>query len=153
MITGVISIATTWEASTSFIPFHPGMRNAQDFQYGGVPNRGIFATTAYVTGVWERQLWEEGFKRAMEDDPDKFQSLADYRTGGIRDEMRGLGGGGYGDIGNAFDEGTVITVKVRKLKALKNSPNRSGIQVNRRLVAGNKLVFRYVAEGELVRPV
>ncbi len=41
---------------------------------------------------------------------------------------------------------------LKKLKALKQTPNRSGVQVNRRLLKGNRLVIRYVAQGELVRP-
>ncbi|MDD5614948.1 MAG: hypothetical protein PHH85_01965 [Candidatus Methanoperedens sp.] len=149
MITGEINIATTWAASTSFIPFSAGMQNAHDHRYGGVANRGIFATTAFVQGVWEAQKYEEDFKNYLGNSAALRLHARAYK-GGI-EEMSGMGGP-YADAGNAFSPGTIINVEIRKLKALKSSPNRSGIQVNRRLVKGNKLVFRYVARGELVRP-
>ncbi len=146
MITGEINIATTWTASTSFIPFHASMQNAHDYRQGNVANRGIFATTAYVQGVWESQKYEEDFKDFLGDSGNR-----PLRYSGQIEAMNGMNGP-YADAGNAFSPGTIIEVEIRKLKALKSSPNRSGIQVNRRLVKGNKLVFRYVARGELVRP-
>lgn len=148
MIRGEIDIATTWTASTSFIPFHADMRNAHDYRYGGAANRGIFATTAFVMGVWESQKYEEDFKDYLGDSAAPIYS----KYSGWIDHMGGMGGVFHADAGNAFSPGTIIEVEVRKLKALKASPNRSGVQVNRRLVKGNKLVFRYVARGELVRP-
>lgn len=149
MIRGEIDIATTWTASTSFIPFHADMRNAHDYRYGGAANRGIFATTAFVMGVWESQKYEEDFKDHLGNTA--ALRLHAQRYGGAIESMGGMGGP-YADAGNAFSPGTIIEVEVRKLKALKASPNRSGVQVNRRLVKGNKLVFRYVARGELVKP-
>ena len=146
MITGEIYISTTWNASTSFIPFDIGMRDAHDFRYRSAANRGAFATTAYVHGVWESQKYEEDFKDYLGD-----SGRRPLRYSGRIELMNGMNGP-YADAGNAFSPGTVIEVKVRKLKALKASPNRSGVQVNRRLVKGNKLVFKYVAQGELVRP-
>lgn len=146
MITGEIHISTTWAASTSFIPFDRGMRDAHDYAYQSRANRGIFGTTAYVQGVWESQKYEEDFKDYLGD-----SGRRPLRYGGQIEAMNGMNGP-YADAGNAFSPGTVIEVEVRKLKALKASPNRSGIQVNRRLVKGNKLIFGYVAQGELVRP-
>lgn len=148
MIRGEIDIATTWAASTSFIPFHADMRNAHDYRYGSRDNRGIFATTAYVQGVWESQKYEEDFKDYLGNStPPRYSQYA-----GWAEHMGGLGGVFHADAGNAFSPGTIIEVQVRKLKALKASPNRSGVQVDRQLVKGNKLIFRYVARGELVRP-
>lgn len=160
MIIGEIRIDTTWAASTSFIPFPPGYHNAQDFRYEGEANRGIYATTAYISGVWERQLWDEQYFDDMKANPLKWArnpvidndlELPDnYAVG---KQLRGLSWNGQGDVGNAFQDGTVIEVKVRKLKALKSSPNRSGVQINRQLLQGNKLVFRYVGQGEMTRPL
>lgn len=144
MITGELFIGTTWAASTSFIPFDVGMRNAQSGTVGSVANRGYFATTAYVHGVWDYQVFEEGLL-------DNLNTSDKYLNKGRIDEVRGLGGGYYG-INNAFSPGTVIETEVRKIKALKSSPNRSGVQVSRRLLKGNKLLFKYLATGELVRP-
>jgi hypothetical protein len=138
MITGEIHIATTWAASTSYIPFDRTMRNAHDVVYGGTINMGMFATTAYVHGVWENQVFEEGFKSHV-----GYDGLT---SGGIGNNMPNM------QVGNAFSPGTIIDVSVRKLKAIRTTPNRSGIQVNRKLVKGNKLIFRYLAQGELVRP-
>lgn len=146
MIRGEIDIATTWTASTSFIPFPNSMVNAHDYRHGGAANRGIFATTAFVMGVWESQKYEEDFKDFLGDSGNRPLGY-----GGQIESMSGMNGP-YADAGNAFSPGTIIEVEVRKLKALKASPNRSGVQVNRQLVKGNKLVFRYVARGELVRP-
>jgi len=144
MITGEIFISTTWAASTSFIPFDKGMLNAHNCEYGGTKNRGQFATTAYVHGVWETQKYEEDYKTYLGDTPEK---------GGIKTSNLIIGGLGSGQrIGNAFSSGTIIEVHVRKLKALKATPNRSGVQVDRKMVKGNKLVIKYVAQGELVRP-
>jgi len=143
MITGELFIGTTWAESTSFIPFDIGMRDAHDAKLGGVNNRGYFATTAYVHGIWEYQTFEEALIANL-DESDKYQHP-------IVDEIRGLSGGYYA-INNAFSPGTVIETGVRKIKALKSSPNRSGVQVSRRLLKGNKLVFKYLAQGELVRP-
>ncbi|TFG97077.1 hypothetical protein E4H12_09520 [Candidatus Thorarchaeota archaeon] len=154
MIIGEIRIDTTFNASTSFVSFPPGFQNAQDYAYEGVANRGIYATTAWVEGVWERQVWEEGYIAEMAANPEKW--AADHTFDdkyGVNKQCRGLAWRGQGDVGNAFDPGTVIQVKVRKIKALRASPNKSGIQINRRLVKGNKLVFRYVAQGELTRPM
>lgn len=148
MITGELHISTTWAASTSFIPFDIGMRNAHDFAYQSRANRGIFATTAYLQGVWESQKFEEDFKDYT---GAVSVSVAGNVCSGNIEYMRGMNGP-YSDAGNAFSPGTVIEVEVRKLKALKSSPNRSGVQVNRQLVKGNKLIFKYVAQGELVRP-
>lgn len=160
MIIGEIRIDTTWAASTSFIPFPPGYHNAQNFEYEGVANRGIYATTAFISGVWERQLWDEGFYDEIVANPVKHAPNDIYGQGGVIPDpsgsskiLRGLSWVGQGDVGNAFQDGTVIEVKVRKLKALKSSPNRSGVQINRQLFQGNKLVFRYVAQGELTRPL
>ena len=158
MIIGEIRIDTTWAASTSFIPFPPGYHNAQDFQYEGVANRGIYATTAYVSGVWEKQLWDDAVAADMLAEPVKY--AVNYEAGaeepdtmGVSKAIRGLQESRNNNPNNAYDEGTVLEVKVRKLKALKSSPNRSGIQVNRQLLQGNKLVFRYVAQGEMTRPL
>lgn len=148
MITGELHISTTWAASTSFVPFDIGMRNAHDFAYQSRANRGIFATTAYLQGVWESQKYEEDFKDYLGDSDRGRRPLA---YSGQIESMSGMNGP-YSDAGNAFSPGTIIEVEVRKLKALKSSPNRSGVQVNRQLVKGNKLVFKYVAQGELVRP-
>jgi len=153
MIIGEIRIDTTWAASTSFIPFPPGYHNAQNFAYEGVANRGIYATTAFISGVWERQLWDEDFKSDIVANPTKHAGPAWDDEYGNSKILRGLGWIGQGDVGNAFRDGTVIEVKVRKLKALKSSPNRSGVQINRQLFQGNKLVFRYVAQGEMTRPL
>lgn len=158
MIIGEIRIDTTWAASTSFIPFPPGYHNAQDYQYQGVVNRGIYATTAYVTGVWEKELWDDAVDADMLADPTKYANpIGAQMEGtdpyGTPKSLRGLAEGRNNNVCNAYDEGTVLEVKVRKLKALKLSPNRSGIQVNRQLLQGNKLVFRYVAHGELTRPL
>ena len=153
MIIGEIRIDTTWAASTSYIPFSPGYHNAQDFQYEGVNNRGIYATTAFVSGIWERQLWDEGFLEDITNNPVKHAGSAQNDPYGTDKVMRGLSWVGQGDVGNAFDPGTVVEVRVRKIKALKSTPNRSGIQVNRQLFQGNKLVFRYVAQGEMTRPL
>lgn len=147
MIVGEIFISTTWIASTSFIPFNQGMRDAHDVKLGGTNNRGYFATTAYVHGVWEYQKFEEDFKSSLQNS----DLYAQKRFSGGVDELTGLGGSSK-HITNAFSPGTVIETSVRKIKALKASPNRSGIQVTRQLVNGNKLVFRYLAQGELVRP-
>ena len=154
MIAGEIRIDTTWVASTSFIPFPAHIPNAQDYKYGGIDNRGIYATTAWVSGIWERSLWEMQFDGDVEDDWDKHAHYGtwDDKYGNSK-VMRGLSWIGNGNVGNAFEEGTVLEVKVRKIKALKSSPNRSGIQVNHELVQGNKLVFRYVSHGEIVRPM
>ena len=122
MITGEIRIATTWAASTSFIPFDAGMVNAHDFRYGGMNNRGAFATTAYVHGFMALSLGDDGV----------------------------LGVSYSGDT--TVYPGRANVVKVRKLKALKAGPNRSGVQVSAQLVYGDRLVFRYVAQGALVRP-
>jgi hypothetical protein len=149
MITGELFISTTWAASTSFIPFDIGMRNAQGGVVSGVTNRGYFATTAYVHGVWEYRVFEEGFKDDLRRNKEYDVKSRRYARG--VEEMRGLGGS-YQGITNAFSPGTIVQTKVRKLKALKASPNRSGVQVSRRLVKGNKLVFRYIGKGELVRP-
>lgn len=148
MITGEIRIATTWNASTSFIPFPPGIPNAQDYAYLQA-NRGRFATTAYISGIWESQKFEEDFKDYM--GSNAARRLFSNRYGGAIEHMSGMNGP-YSDAGNAFSPGTVIEIEVRKLKALKVSPDRSGVQVNRTLVKGNKLIFRYVAQGELTRP-
>jgi len=154
MIIGEIRIGTTFDASTSYVPFPPGFQNAQDYAYEGVANRGIYATTAWVEGVWERQVWEEGYLADITANPGKYAD-----PGGINDpagrnrQLNGILNKGHNSIGNTFDPGTTIEIKVRKLKALRASPNKSGIQVNRRLVKGNKLVFRYVAQGELTRPI
>lgn len=147
MILGEIFISTTWNASTSFIPFNPGMQNAQDVKLGGTNNRGYFATTAYVHGVWEYQIFEDGFKDSLTSSD--LYALNKY--GGKIEELSGLGGSSK-HLTNAFSPGTVIETQVRKIKALKASPNRSGIQVARKLVKGNRLVFKYIAQGELVRP-
>jgi len=143
MITGEIFVSTTWVASTSFIPFDVGMRDAHDVNFGGRANRGYFATTAYVHGVWEFQAYEEGLISNL-NDSNKYPNRK-------VDELRGLGGSHYG-ITNAFSPGTILETEVRKIKALKSSPNRSGVQVSRQLMKGNKLVFKYLAMGELVRP-
>ena len=143
MITGELFISTTWAASTSFIPFDIGMRDAQGGVVGSVTNRGYFGTTAYVHGVWDYQVFEEALIANL-DESDKYQHP-------IVDEIRGLNGGYYA-INNAFSPGTVVETGVRKIKALKASPNRSGVQVSRRLMKGNKLVFKYLAKGEFVRP-
>jgi len=144
MITGELFISTTWAASTSFIPFDVGMRDAQCTVIGSVANRGFYSTTAYVHGVWDYQVYEQSLVDSLDaDDP--------YVNKGRSEEIRGLGGGYYG-VNNAFTPGTVIETKVRKLKALKVSPNRSGVQISRRLLKGNKIVFKYLAIGELVRP-
>lgn len=149
MITGEIFISTTWVASTSFIPFDIGMRDAQCGVVGGVANRGYFGTTAYVHGVWDYQVFEEGFKDDLR--RNKEYDIKSRRYANGIEEMRGLGGS-YQGITNAFSPGTIIETEVRKIKALKASPNRSGVQVSRRLLKGNKLVFKYLATGELVRP-
>ncbi len=149
MITGEIFISTTWSASTSFIPFDVGMRDADDAKHGGVNNRGYFATTAYVHGLWEHQMFEDDFKESLRVS-NKYANVSKNYGAGV-EEMRGLGGG-YVPVNNAFYPGTIIETSVLKIKALKDTPNRSGVQVARRLVKGNKLVFKYVAVGELVRP-
>jgi len=156
MIIGEIRIDTTWAASTSFIPFPPGYQNAQDFQYEGVNNRGIYATTAFVSGIWESQLWDEGYYNDLASNPLKHKMASLDNTDDERrfgKTLRGLSWIGQGDVGNAFDPGTVVEAKVLAIKALKSSPNRSGVQVNRELFKGNKLVFRYVAQGEMTRPL
>lgn len=150
MITGEIYISTTWAASTSFIPFDIGMHNAHDFRNGSRANRGLYATTAYVQGVWESQKYEEDFKDYLGNNAAR-RLYANHYVRGV-ESMGGMGGP-YADAGNAFSPGTVIEAKVRKVKALKASPNRSGVQVSRQLVKGNKVIFRYVAQGELVRPL
>lgn len=147
MIFGEIFISTTWNASTSFIPFDLGMRDAHDVKLGGTNNRGYFATTAYVHGVWEYQKFEEDFKTSLT----SSDLYAQKMYGNDNDELTGLGGSSK-HITNAFSPGTVIETQIRKIKALKASPNRSGVQVARKLVKGNKLVFKYIAQGELVRP-
>ncbi|MBU0847241.1 hypothetical protein KKH23_08685 [Patescibacteria group bacterium] len=146
MITGELFISTTWAASTSFIPFDIGMRDAQGGTVGSVPNRGYFGTTAYVHGIWDYQVFEEGLVANLSAS-DKYAGVG----GSGIDEIRGMGGGYYA-INNVFSPGTVIEIAVRKIKALKASPNRSGVQVSRRMLKGNKLVFKYLAKGELVRP-
>ena len=143
MITGEIFVSTTWVASTSFIPFDVGMRDAHGGVVGSVANRGYFSTTAYVYGVWEFQAYEEGFISNL--------NASNKYPNRTFDELRGLGGSHYG-ITNAFNPGTILETEVRKIKALKSSPNRSGVQVSRQLMKGNKLVFKYLAMGELVRP-
>lgn len=140
MITGEIHISTTWAASTSYIPFDRTMRNAQDVKYNGTANRAMFATTAYVQGVWEAQKFEEDFKTYAGDDG---RTKGGLKTASYMPNM---------SIGNAFSPGTIIEVDVRKVKASRATPDRSGVQVNRRLVKGNKLIIRYLAQGELVRP-
>lgn len=172
MIQGTLLIATTWAASTSYIPFYPGMINAQDFDYNSHAGDGIFATTACVDGIWEIQLQEEKYVEYLRDTNDMSaynalnanligagidQPVAG--TGGLHNQdapieglgsSRGIGDGGMG--GNAFYPGTSLNVTVRRLKALRSN-DRSGIQVNRALYKGNKLVFRYLSVGELVRPL
>lgn len=148
MITGEIFISTTWAASTSFVPFDIGMRDAHDVKLGGTNNRGYFATTAYVHGIWESQLYESDFLDYLRDTPELNQRSNRYSKG--LEQMDGVSR--IEPRGDAFRPGTVLEVSVRKLKALKAGPDRSGIQVNRRLVKGNKMVFRYLAKGELVRP-
>ena len=144
MITGEIFISTTWAASTSYIPFDKGMVNVHNVEFGGTKNRGQFATTAYVQGVWEIRKFEEDMKN--------YLGNGTLRRSGIVRNSVASGLGGHPVVGNAFSSGTIIEVHVRKLKALKSSPNRSGVQVDRRMVKGNKLIIRYVAQGELVRP-
>ncbi len=144
MIHGEIFISTTWAASTSYIPFDNSMRNAHDVRLGGTNNRGEFATTAYVHGIWENELFEKDMK-------DQAVPLSAKNYEGYIEQMGGIGGM-FEAKGNAFRSGTVIEVSIKKLKALKQTPNRSGVQVNRRLLKGNRLVIRYVAQGELVRP-
>lgn len=148
MITGELFISTTWNASTSFIPFDIGMRDAQGGTIGGVANRGYFGTTAYVHGIWESQLYESDFLDYLRDTPELNQRSNRYSAG--LEQMDGISR--IEPRGDAFRPGTVLEVSVRKIKALKSSPDRSGIQVNRRIVKGNKIVFRYLAKGELVRP-
>lgn len=144
MITGEIFISTTWAASTSFIPFDLGMRNVHNVYVNGIENRGQFATTAYVHGVWDYQVFEDGMQDYLTSDNSIYA--------GQEMPAAGFGTNRLGVVTNAFSPGTIIETSVRKLKASKSSPNRSGVQVSRRLVKGNKLVFRYVAHGELVRP-
>jgi len=149
MINGELYISTTWAASTSFIPFTKGMQNSQDSEYQGIANRGQFATTAYIQGVWESQLYETGYKDYINNSANL--KLPGARYSGRVESMQGMNGP-YADSGNAFLPGTILETEVRKLKALKSSPNRSGVQVTKQLVKGNKLLIRYVAKGELVRP-
>lgn len=155
MITGEIFVSTTWAASTSFIPFDIGMRDAQGGVVGGVVNRGYFSTTAYVHGVWDYQVFEEGFVDNLSDNSrnaDNTKLGQKYLKMTVKaEEMRGFSGGYYA-VNNAFSPGTILETEVRKIKALKSSPNRSGVQVSRRMLKGNKLVFKYLATGELVRP-
>lgn len=148
MITGEITIDTTWAASTSFVPFHPTLRNAYDEAYGGTNNRAYFATTAYISGIWEEQIYEDAMKNRL---GDNASGVSGNRERGSIVMMSGMGGM-LMQQGNSFQPGTIIECEVRKIKALKASPNRSGVQVNRRLVKGNRLIFRYVAAGELNRP-
>jgi hypothetical protein len=147
MITGHIFISTTWAASTSYIPYAISMQQAK--------NSTDFATTAQVLGVWEHQIYEEKFKEHVSSDPDRYLLHAG-RLGSAQHMRASLGGLGSFDIagkkGNAFYPGTIIETSIRKLKALRVTPNRSGIQVNKQLVKGNQLVFQYEALGELVRP-
>ncbi|MFH1769869.1 MAG: hypothetical protein ABH833_04375 [Parcubacteria group bacterium] len=145
MITGEIFISTTWAASTSYIPFEAHMPDAHDVRYGGTANRGRFATTAYLHGLWENEIFEDDMK--AETPPISSRAYV-----GIVEQMGGLGGM-FEPMGNSLRAGTVISVSIRKLKALRTTPNRSGVQVNRRLLKGNRLIIRYMAQGELVRPI
>ena len=113
-----------------------------------------------MSGVWEKTLWDELQYADILNDPTKWVPNVVIGNGvevpdpyANTKACRGLSWMGNGDICNAYTEGTNIEVKVRKIKALKASPNRSGVQINRTLVQGNKLVFRYVAHGELTRPL
>ena len=171
MIEGTILISTTWAASTSYIPFEKGSILAQNFDYNNNTGHGIYATTALISGVWEHQIEEEKFVEYLSntDDLNDYQGysgavigVGDNAAAGVAGlhpyeaPAEGLGSAkGLGCIqqgGNAFYPGTVLEVEVRKLKVLRNN-QRSGIQVNRRLYKGNKLVFRYLSAGELVRPL
>jgi len=148
MLTGHIYISTTWAASTSYIPFPISMPAAR--------NSTNFATTAQVIGMWGHQVYEEGWLDYMESDNQLFQNHADVLNSSDERNISAMSGLGSFDIAgqdrNAFYPGMVLEANVRKLKAIRVTPNRSGIQVNRRLVKGNELVFQYEALGELVRP-
>ena len=147
MITGHIFISTTWAASTSYIPFTVSMQSAR--------TSTDFATTAQVFGVWENQVYEEKFKEKVASDPDKYLLHAGILGSAqhMRSSLSGLGSFDIaGQKGNAFYPGTVIETSIRKLKSIRTTPNRSGIQVNKILVKGNELIFQYEALGELVRP-
>lgn len=148
MITGHIYISTTWAASTSYVPFTVSMQDAK--------TSTDFATTAQVRGLWEHQIYEEKYLENVSDDPDKYMLHAGIQAAAdepIKSDVGGMGNFGIGiSKGNAFYPGTVIETSIRKLKSIRTTPNRSGIQVNRRLVKGNELVFQYEALGELVRP-
>jgi len=149
MIQGELYISTTWAASTSFIPFAGGMLNAQDSEYQGTANRGQYGTTAYISGLWESQVYEDAIKEYYGNNANR--RIPGQRSAADTEFMYGMGGFNASK-GNAYLPGTVIETKVRKLKALKASPNRSGIQVNTQLVKGNKLLIKYIGKGELVRP-
>ena len=149
MIQGELYISTTWAASTSFIPFTGGMLNAQNSRYQGIANRGQFGTTAYISGLWESQVYEDAVKEYFGNSANR--RIPGQKTSADSEQMYGMGGFDP-SRGNAYIPGTVIETKVRKLKALKSSPNRSGIQVNTKLVKGNKLLIKYVGKGELVKP-
>lgn len=148
MIIGRIYISTTWAASTSYVPFTVDMVDAR--------TSTDFATTAQLTGLWEHQVYEDQYIDDVNDDPDKYMLHAGVLASLDEPMTSGLTGFGSFDPsgmrGNAFNPGTVIEVSVRKLKAIRTTPNRSGVQVNKQLVKGNELVFKYEARGELVRP-
>jgi len=148
MLTGHIFIGTTWAASTSYIPFPISLQSARDATN--------FATTVQVMGLWGHQVNEEKFIENMAADPDKLREHAGVLGAQQEPIKSSIGGMGYfgiaGQDSNAYYPGMVIEASVRKLKAIRVTPNRSGIQVNRRLVKGNELIFQYEALGELVRP-
>ena len=148
MLTGHIFISTTWAASTSYIPFPVSMQAARDSTN--------FATTAQVIGLWGHQVYEEKFIEDMAADPDKYVAHAGVMASQDEPIKSAIGGMGSFDVAgqdrNAYYPGMVIEANVRKLKAIRVTPNRSGVQIDRKLVKGNELIFQYEALGELVRP-
>lgn len=172
MLNATILIGTTYAASTSYIPFPPGMVNAQNYNWNSHTGDGIFATTAFLDGVWDHQLYEEKYVEYLRD-TDDLSDYAGYNTnlvGPGDDRGAGVAGlhhyitpaEGLGSMngmcpntqgGAAFYPGTTLHVKVKRLKSERATNSRSGIQVNRALYKGNKLVFRYVGMGEIIRPL